>query len=115
MAGIAKELNLSDEEIWAFLNSSFGAAFNTQFSPQLTGRNAYNPFGTWLGNQQSNYFNQYQGKVAGNPNLSFLDFLQGMNPQQEYRSLAPSQRGGPRESQFAPPVRWINDYGAQRR
>ena len=107
---------ITNEMIQAYLRNNWGSAFNTAFAPQLTKRN---PFGNWLRGEQGNYFDQYSGMVAQNPNWNYMSFLQGANdnagnpagwggidPQKDWLSMAPSQRGQS-TGRFAPPVRWL--------
>jgi hypothetical protein len=70
-----------------------------------------NPFQRWLANQYDRYWGNYQAQAAnalsgGEPSMSWLDYLQGINPQQEYAFLSPLERGE-FHGLFAPRSRWI--------
>ena len=95
------------ELIKQFLGSSPEAAFNYTFAPQLAKQS---PFGNWLQGRQSDYFGQYLGKVANDPSLSYVDFLGGVNPQQEFAALAPRQRGE-NPGQYSPKLAFKNLFG----
>ena len=45
-----------------------------------------------------------QIQSGGDPNLSFTDFVNELDFNKRFRSTAPSLRGGPSPSQFAPPT-----------
>ncbi len=66
-----------------------------------------NPFGQFARSSQTRAYNKYLAELPQNPNRSFRDFLGGLNLQQEFSGLAPSQRGE-RPGMFAPPVRFLN-------
>lgn len=89
-----------------YLNQDWQAAFSWLFGPQLQKNN---PYASFLKGKSGDYQNLYRGKVADNPNLTFLDYLQGQNPMQDWQNLAPSQRGerGPA------PVRFLNLFGGR--
>ena len=104
------EPTVTDEMVQQFLQNNFGAAFQTVFAPHLQ---RYNLFGNWLENNfRDRSFNRYMGAVAGNPNMDFMTFLKGLNPQQEWANLTPGQRGES-PGRYAPQVSWKNIFGGR--
>lgn len=101
MPGLLSELEQ------AYYNANPDAAYQYWFAPFL-GKN--NPFGKWLGDEYEDYYGQYKAQVGTAPNLQFLDFLAGVNPQQEWNAMAPSQRGE-RSAQYSPQLMWKNLFG----
>ena len=113
-------------QIDTWLKSGFGPAWNTAFGSTLKQRN---PFSDWLGSPSTmnRYQNLYEGQLRDNPNWDFMEWITGLrnpvdaagqpqeqtrlwsgvNPQNEFRSLAPAQRGQ-QTGKFAPFTKWLN-------
>lgn len=89
-----------------YLNQNPPAAFNFLFGNQLAKNN---PFARFLKGQQGDYYDAYQGAVASDPNLNYLDFLQRQNPMAQFQSLTPGQRG----ERSSPAVRWMTMFGGR--
>ena len=98
-----------------YYNQNPVAAFNYAFGPQLAKNN---PFASWLGSKQGDYFGRYQGMLGVDPSqgtdhpFQFLEFLQGLNPEQEFGAMAPRQRGE-NQGNFAPALRWLSSFGGR--
>ena len=58
--------------------------------------------------QYGNVYNQFQAQLPNNPNQSFYDFLSGVDLEDQFRNLAPSQRGtkAPPKIRFGPTRRY---------
>lgn len=88
-----------------FLNSNPAAAFYRRFAPQLQSTNQnYNAF---LRSMPDDYYNRYMGQLPDNPTMEYTSFLDTLDPEKQFRALAPQQRGE-RTSQFSPRVRYIS-------
>ncbi len=84
----------------------FGSLQNQNFSP-----NQRNFFDTQFQPFQNRFFGSTANFLQGGGDLqqapSFQDFLGGINFNQEFQSMAPSQRPGGGTSQFRPPSRFL--------
>ncbi|MCC6191371.1 MAG: hypothetical protein IT318_20300 [Anaerolineales bacterium] len=76
-----------------YLNSNPNAAFSYIFGDLLGGSGGNQNFTNWLRGRQNEFFQDYEGAVARDPNLRYVDFLKNKSPVQDFLKLAPSQRG----------------------
>ena len=75
-----------------FLNSTPSAAWWRQFGGQVANAPNRN-YRRFLQGQEGQMFNQYLGKVADNPALTYTTHLSQQNPWDQFTNQTPRQRG----------------------
>jgi len=63
------------------------------------------PFASYTRGVYGDLYNDYQSRLPSNPSMLWTDYLKGFNPQAQFRSLSPRERGE-RVGGGAGTVRW---------
>lgn len=87
-----------------FARSQPAAVYGLWSGYQGAGRTT--PFRNWLGQQSARYGGEYQGLSMTNPYMQWYDYLDTINPSQEFRRASPYERGE-RPGSFVGRQRWL--------
>jgi hypothetical protein len=55
--------------------------------------NNEDPFSRWLRSQLNRYYTSFEGQNAWQPNLTWTDYLQGIDPAKDFAGLSRQERG----------------------
>ncbi len=76
------------------------------YSQWMGGLGGSNLFSEWLKRQYGTYEQRYKAASGYNPDLGWMEYLQGQSPQREYQGYSARDRGeNPRN--FSPNIRWV--------